>query len=65
MQRQGQPSEPVHDLITDLYGEGGQPLAKYGKVWLLPYFQGNVPHPQMSTWYDELIISTQKIADAL
>ncbi len=65
MQRQGQPSEAVVDLITDLYGEGGQPLAKYGKVWLLPYFQGNVPHPQMSTWYDELIISTQKIADAL
>ena len=43
------------------------PLAKYGKVWLLPYNTGKiatVSYPVAYTWYDELIISRQRILDA-
>jgi hypothetical protein len=40
--------------------------AKYGKVWLLPYMtnkdQTQVT-PTAYTWYDELIVSTQRIPD--
>jgi len=42
------------------------PLAKYGKVWLLPYLTGKDPsqvHPDAVTWYDDLIISRALIAD--
>ena len=41
---------------------------KYGKVWLLPYNTGkdsSATNPTAYTWYDELIISTKKIADPL
>jgi hypothetical protein len=43
------------------------PLAKYGKVWLLPYNTGKIAtisYPEAYTWYDELIISRQRIPDA-
>lgn len=39
---------------------------KYGQVWLLPYHTGKDPaqtHLQGDVWYDELIISTNKIAN--
>jgi len=39
---------------------------KYGKVWLLPYHTGkdaSVTNPTAYTWYDELVISRNKIAD--
>ena len=39
---------------------------RYGKIWLLPYNTGKDPaqvHPTAYTWYDELIISRNKIAD--
>jgi hypothetical protein len=39
---------------------------EYGKVWLLPYQTNkdySADHPTAHTWYDELIISTQKIPD--
>jgi hypothetical protein len=39
---------------------------RFGKVWLLPYDTGKdatVTNPVACTWYDELIISTSKIAD--
>ncbi len=38
---------------------------KYGKVWLTPFHTGvtNSSHPTWSVWYDELIVSTQKIPD--
>ncbi len=42
------------------------PHAKYGKVWLLPYNTGKDPtvtNPVAFTWYDELIISREKIPD--
>ena len=41
---------------------------KYGKVWLLPYNTGkdsSATNPIAYTWYDELIVSTKKIADPL
>ena len=39
---------------------------RFGKIWLLPYHTGKNPtqvHPTAYTWYDELIISRNKIAD--
>jgi hypothetical protein len=42
------------------------PAAKYGKLWLLPYNTGKDPfadHPTAYTWYDELIIATNRIPD--
>jgi hypothetical protein len=51
----------AYDLAND------NPNARYGKVWLLPYNTGKDPqfaHPTAYTWYDELIISRQPIADA-
>lgn len=41
------------------------PEGEYGKIWLLPYHSYKDPaevHEKASTWYDELIISTQPIA---
>jgi hypothetical protein len=40
--------------------------AKYGKVWLLPYMtnkDATQVTPTAYTWYDELVISTQRIPD--
>jgi hypothetical protein len=65
--REGQPSELAIDWgpynLT-----AGDPIKnqRFGKVWLLPYNTGkdsNHNHPTAYTWYDELIISTSKIAD--
>lgn len=42
------------------------PAAKFGKIWLLPYDTNKDPeqdHPTAYTWYDDLVISRQKIAD--
>jgi hypothetical protein len=42
------------------------PAARYGKLWLLPYNthkDSSVSHPTAYTWYDDLIISTARIAD--
>jgi hypothetical protein len=39
---------------------------RFGKVWLLPYMTNKnhkQAHPLAQTWYDDLIISTQRIAD--
>jgi hypothetical protein len=39
---------------------------KYGKIWLLPYNTGKdetETHPETYTWYDELIISRERIPD--
>jgi hypothetical protein len=50
-----------YDLANDRVG-----VARYGKVWLLPYDtgrDGTVAYPTAYTWYDELIVSTQRIAD--
>src|SRR6185295_15696747 len=63
--REGQPSQLVNSWTNyDIANE--DPAAKYGKVWFLPYNTGKDPaqnHPTGYTWYDELIISRNKIAD--
>lgn len=50
-----------YDLVNDAIG-----TAKYGQVWLLPYNTGkdsSVSYPETYTWYDELIVSSNRIAD--
>jgi hypothetical protein len=63
--REGQPSELVHSWKTyDLANNDS--AAKYGKVWLLPYNSGKSSshsHPEGYTWYDELIISRNRVPD--
>ena len=62
--REGKASEQVIDWgpynLT-----AGPPAAdqRFGKIWLLPYYQGAEVHPAASTWYDELIISRERIPD--
>jgi hypothetical protein len=66
--REGQPSVQVfnwgpYNLTADPNSATGQ---LYGKIWLLPYHTGKDPtvtYPIAYTWYDELIISRNKIAD--
>lgn len=68
--RQGKPSVLVFDsskshpdgfpIINDAS------LLKYGKVWLTPYMsyrKDTVTYQDAYTWYDDLIISRNKIAD--
>jgi hypothetical protein len=62
---EGQPSKPVISR-TDYDLANNNPAAKYGKIWLLPYNTGkdaSQAHPTAYTWYDELIISKQRIPD--
>jgi hypothetical protein len=64
---QGQPSELVLDWgpYNLTAGDPAQNL-RFGKVWLLPYNTGKSEaqdHPVAYTWYDELIVSTERIAD--
>jgi len=50
-----------YDLVNDAIG-----TAKYGQVWLLPYNTGkdsSVTNPETYTWYDELIVARNRIAD--
>ena len=67
--REGKPSELV--IQWGPYNLTAGDLAtneRYGKVWLLPYNTGkdaSATNPIAYTWYDELIISTKKIADPL
>jgi hypothetical protein len=66
--RQGQPSVLI-DSWNVSPAEGifaGSPAQLYGKIWLLPYNTGKDPtvtYPETFTWYDELIISAQRIPD--
>jgi hypothetical protein len=65
--RDGQASQQVfawgpYNLSAGAPGDN----QRFGKVWLLPYDTGKdatVAYPVAYTWYDELIISTSKIAD--
>jgi hypothetical protein len=57
-------SQPPCQTGLDLVNTN--PAARYGKVWLLPYNTGKNAahaHPTGHVWYDELIISRQRIAD--
>jgi hypothetical protein len=75
--RDGVPSVMIYDSINShpagftLYnnpgsGSGTNPNARYGKIWLLPYHtrkDSAEAHPTYYTWYDELIISRNRIPD--
>jgi hypothetical protein len=65
--RDGQPSQLVINWGPYHLSAGSAAAnQKYGKVWLLPYNTGKdatVTYPTAYTWYDELVISTQKIQD--
>jgi hypothetical protein len=63
--REGQPSRLIFDYDLNLHPPEA-PFVGYGKVWLLPYHTAKDPaevHPEAYTWYDELIVSRQRIAD--
>jgi hypothetical protein len=66
---EGQPSQLAIDWGP--YNlSAGQPAVdqKFGKIWLTPFMTGKDEtqiHPTAYTWFDELIISRQKIADPL
>ena len=62
---EGKPSTLVISR-TDYDIANNNPAAKYGKIWLLPYNTGkdaSQAHATAYTWYDELIISKQRIPD--
>jgi hypothetical protein len=75
--REGEPSVLVFDSVEShpdgfvLYnnpgsGSGTLPGARYGKLWLLPYItrrDESIAHETGQTWYDELVISREPIAD--
>ena len=64
--RDGESSHRVISAKMDL--ANNNPLARYGKVWLLPYLtkkDASQTHSHAYTWYDELIISRAPIADPL
>ncbi len=54
-----------YDLASSIYAAVNK-YAPYGKIWLTPYMthrDTGVVNQDAFTWYDELIISTQRIAD--
>jgi hypothetical protein len=65
--RDGKASEPVmnwgpYNLTAGAPGDN----QRFGKLWLLPYNTGKDPsvtNPTAYTWYDELVISRNPIAD--
>jgi hypothetical protein len=65
--REGQASEQVFKWGPwNLSAGSPSENQRYGKIWLLPYNTGrdsSVTNPVTYTWYDELIISTNRIAD--
>lgn len=64
MAREGQATQPVISFTGDLYAATAWNAA-YGKVWFMNYITGFVqqPAPLSQTWYDDLIISRNDIAD--
>lgn len=66
--REGQPLERIFDWNWDLAAGIPTQNLMYGKIWLLTYNSNNNGNngatiPTGYTWYDDLIISTQDIAD--
>lgn len=65
--REGQPSELVLDWGPyNLTAGAPEANLRFGKVWLLPYHTDKSEaqdHAVATTWYDELIVSTERIAD--
>jgi hypothetical protein len=67
MAREGQPSQLVIDWQNvPLHGGVTGANEGFGKIWLNNYNTGKddtVANPASAVWYDELIVSTQDIAD--
>ena len=67
--REGQPSQFVIQWGPyNLSAGAATDNQRFGKVWLLPYNTGrstSTSYPVAYTWYDELIVSRNKIADPL
>jgi hypothetical protein len=67
MGREGQPLVKTHSFTFTLNASfDGTQTEKWGKFWLLPYNtskDSTVSNPEAYLWYDELVISTQDIAD--
>jgi hypothetical protein len=64
MAREGKPAEPVFAWGPyNLSAGSATENQRYGKVWLLPYSGSEVFPAGSVTWYDELIVSRNKIAD--
>jgi len=65
--REDRPSELVFDWGPyNLTAGDPADNQRFGKVWLLPYNTGKDPshaHPTAYTWFDELIISSERIPD--
>ena len=65
--REGKPSELVVDWGPyNMTAGSAAEDQRFGKVWLLPYNTGksaSTTYPVAYTWYDELIVSRNKIAD--
>jgi hypothetical protein len=66
--REGEPSVLAIRLDDlDLANEI-PPTPRYGKIWFMPEFTYSDPteaHPDKLTWYDELIVSRERISDPL
>jgi hypothetical protein len=67
--REGRASEPAIDWGPyNLSAGSAAENQRYGKIWLLPYNTDKDPSATYATtytWYDELIVSTQPIADPM
>jgi hypothetical protein len=64
--REGQASELVLDWGPYNLTAGTSGSEKFGKIWLLPYHTGKSSaqaHATAYTWYDDLIISRNKVAE--
>ena len=64
--REGQPSVLAFDHDLNFNGPWPEDFLEYGKVWLLPFHTAkdwNEEHPEAYVWYDELIVSTGRIAE--
>jgi hypothetical protein len=65
--REGQPSQQAFNWGPyNLTAGPGADNQRFGKIFLLPYNTGKSPsqsHPTAYTWYDELIISRDRIPD--
>lgn len=62
-----QTSQPRCQTGYDLFNDDPA-TRRYGQIWLLPYMTAKdpaQPHPTAYTWYDELIVSRNPIADPL
>jgi hypothetical protein len=66
MGREGQPLRPFLHYEKEWQFDRDVETSAYRRIWLGPFSNGreaNGNYPAAGTWFDELIISTQPIAD--